>query len=56
MIARLDELPAVPALDGATSQLRTAVNPGVYTVRKNYRSPDAAHAQCCFVLTPNQTQ
>jgi len=28
--------------------------PGVYTVRKNSRSPEAAHAQCYFVVAPNQ--
>src|SRR6267143_1898891 len=29
--------------------------PGLYAVRKNSRSPEPAHAQCCFVLAPNQT-
>jgi len=30
--------------------------PGLYTVRKNSRSPEAAPAQCCFVLAPNQLE
>jgi hypothetical protein len=29
---------------------------GVYTVRKNSRSPEAAPAQCYFVLPPNQLE
>jgi hypothetical protein len=30
--------------------------PGLYAVRKNYRSPAVAKAQCCFVLVTNQIE
>jgi len=43
----------------STAQHRSTELPsilGAYTVRKNSRSPEAAHAQRCFVLTPNQTE
>jgi hypothetical protein len=30
--------------------------PGLYTVRKNSRSPEAAPVQCYFVLAPNQLE
>jgi hypothetical protein len=33
-----------------------AAFPGLYTVYKNSRSPAATHAQCYFVLVPNQLE
>jgi hypothetical protein len=56
VFVRLDDLPAVPALDGATSQLRTAVDSRPIYGTKEFPVAEAAHAQCCFVLRPNQTQ
>jgi hypothetical protein len=35
---------------------QSAAIPGLYTVRKNYRSPAVAKAQCCFVLVTNQIE
>jgi len=60
MFARLHDLPAVPALDGVTSQCRTDVVSGrlsgVYTVRKNSRSLEVAHAQRYCVRPLNGAQ
>jgi hypothetical protein len=40
----------------AASPLTPAAFPGLYTVRKNSRSPAATCAQCYFVLPPHQVE
>jgi len=53
MFACPHDLPAVPALDGVHRNAELISFPGVYTVRKNSRSLEVAHAQCYFAPPPN---